>query len=162
GTTAENGLASWKATIDRLTGFVEGMERAEALKPGIATAPSQAPELAVENLDLALPDGRTLIRDLSADIKAGGKLLISGPSCAAKPTLFRALAGLWPFGRGRLRVPSGAKALFLPQRPYLPIGTLRDALVYPGSSDGIDAPALQAVLADVNLEHLAGRLDEEA
>jgi putative ATP-binding cassette transporter len=145
-----------------LTGFIGAVDRAKELKPGIATAVSDTPVLDVENLDLTLPDGRALIRNLSTDIKSGDKVLISGPSGAGKTTLFRALAGIWPFGHGRLRTPADAKALFLPQRPYLPIGTLRDALAYPGSADGFDEPALRAALSDVNLEHLSNRLDEEA
>jgi putative ATP-binding cassette transporter len=162
GGDTERGLAPWKATIDRLTGFIGAVDRAKELKPGIATAVSDTPVLDVENLDLTLPDGRALIRNLSTDIKSGDKVLISGPSGAGKTTLFRALAGIWPFGHGRLRTPADAKALFLPQRPYLPIGTLRDALAYPGSADGFDEPALRAALSDVNLEHLSNRLDEEA
>jgi putative ATP-binding cassette transporter len=160
GGDTERGLAPWKATIDRLTGFIDAMDRAKALKPGIST--TDAPGLGTEDLDLTLPDGRALIRGFSADIKAGDKVLISGPSGAGKTTLFRALAGIWPFGRGRLRVPKGAHALFLPQRPYLPLGTLRHALAYPGSAEAFDEPTLRAALTDVNLEHLAGRLDEEA
>jgi putative ATP-binding cassette transporter len=162
GGDTERGLAPWKATIDRLTGFMDAMDRAKAIKPGIDRAPAPGPELTAENIELALPDGRALIRGLNAKIKAGDKLLIAGPSGAGKTTLFRALAGIWPFGSGRLHVPQNGKALFLPQRPYLPIGTLRDTLAYPAQPDEIDPQATQAVLRDVNLEQLVSRLDEEA
>jgi putative ATP-binding cassette transporter len=162
GGDSERGLAPWKATIDRLTGFMDAMDRAETIKPGIVNAPATGTELTAENVDLVLPNGRALIRGLDAKIQAGDKLLISGPSGAGKTTLFRALAGIWPFGSGRLLKPNEATALFLPQRPYLPIGTLRNAVAYPARPDEIDPQATQAVLRDVNLEHLASRLDEEA
>jgi putative ATP-binding cassette transporter len=162
GGDSERGLAPWKATIDRLTGFMDAMDRAETIKSGIVNAPATGTELTAENVDLVLPNGRALIRGLDAKIQAGDKLLISGPSGAGKTTLFRALAGIWPFGSGRLLKPNEATALFLPQRPYLPIGTLRNAVAYPARPDEIDPQATQAVLRDVNLEHLASRLDEEA
>ena len=84
----------------------------------------------VDTLDLDLPDGSPLRRHLALAASPANPVLITGPSGAGKSTLLRALAGLWPFGRGRIRVADG-NALFLPQRPYLPLGTLADALAYP-------------------------------
>ncbi len=96
-----------------------------------------------------------------AVIHQGERVLVTGPSGAGKSTLFRALAGIWPFGEGRVLVPDGARALFLPQRPYLPLGTLRRALCYPAAPDAHDDAAAREALAAVGLAHLAPRLDEE-
>jgi putative ATP-binding cassette transporter len=98
---------------------------------------------------------------VSFDIRPGDTTLISGPSGAGKSTLFRAIAGIWPFGRGEVRVPSG-RVLFLPQKPYLPIGTLREVVSYPMPRSGFSDAALRQALESVELPELAGRLDEVA
>jgi putative ATP-binding cassette transporter len=158
--TSFSNLASWKATVDRLTGFVDAIEHAQRIKSGIATSDAGSSELVAENLTLSLPDGRTLIGGLDAKIERGDKVLVTGPSGAGKTTLFRALAGLWPFGKGSVRRPDGARALFLPQRPYLPIGTLRDALAYPAAAKDFTDTALAEALDSVNLPQLKDRLDD--
>jgi putative ATP-binding cassette transporter len=86
--------------------------------------------------------------------------MLTGPSGSGKTTLFRALAGLWPFGRGRIRVPEGARVLFLPQKPYLPIGTLKQTLSYPEPPERYDDEACRETLEAVALGHLAGRLED--
>ena len=88
-------------------------------------------------------------------------MLVTGPSGSGKSTLFRAIAGIWPFGAGRVTLPEGARVLFLPQRPYLPLGTLRRALCYPLEAGSVPEAAVRAALADAGLGHLAARLDEE-
>jgi putative ATP-binding cassette transporter len=94
-------------------------------------------------------------------IAPGESVLVSGPSGSGKSTLFRAVAGIWPFGRGRVRLPADARALFLPQRPYLPLGTLRRALCYPVDPARVPDEAARAALRDAGLGHLEPRLDEE-
>jgi putative ATP-binding cassette transporter len=89
-------------------------------------------------------------------------VLLGGASGSGKSTLVRAIAGIWPFGRGDIRVPQGARVLFLPQRPYLPIGELRDVVSYPMPSGGLDDKTLREALEAVDLKELTGRLDEAA
>ena len=86
--------------------------------------------LEVKNLALDLPDGTGLLRDVSLDVAPGESMLVTGPNGIGKSTLLRALAGIWPFGAGDIRLGQG-RPLFLPQRPYLPLGSLRDAFTYP-------------------------------
>jgi putative ATP-binding cassette transporter len=160
--SAFTGLAGWKATVDRLTTFIDALELMDATKSGITVAATGKAELATQELDISLPDGRELIRNLSANIEAGDRVLISGPSGAGKTTLFRALAGLWPYGRGAVRTPAQARILFLPQRPYLPMGTLRHALSYPAQSGDYSNDELMAALGEVQLPALKDRLDESA
>jgi putative ATP-binding cassette transporter len=156
-------LASWKATVDRLLTFQDAMLAAEAeahAVGGIRLVPNGVAGIRAEHLQLDLPDGRVIVPDISLSVAPGESVLINGPTGAGKSTLFRALAGIWPFGAGQVHIPSDARLLFLPQRPYLPIGTLREATTYPGASGAIDDAALCEVLEAVGLGSFATRLDE--
>src|SRR5260370_23709525 len=115
----------------------------------------------VDRLDLNLPDGQLLRPSISLAAGRGESLLITGASGLGKSTLLRAIAGLWPFGRGRIRVGDG-RCLFLPQRPYLPLGTLADALVYPRPAAQLSRDSLAEALRAVGLPELVELLDEEA
>ncbi|MFN9388520.1 MAG: ABC transporter ATP-binding protein/permease [Betaproteobacteria bacterium] len=157
-------FATWKATVDRLTGFRQAIAEAESstrTDPGVGLAQGGA-HLALEDVSLRLPGGAALLGSARATCGAGERVLLRGPSGSGKSTLFRAMAGIWPFGSGTVRVPQGARTLFLPQRPYFPLGSLRDALAYPSAADAFTDEALRAALADVGLEALAGQLDEVA
>jgi putative ATP-binding cassette transporter len=92
----------------------------------------------------------------------GETVLLGGASGSGKSTLVRAIAGIWPFGRGEIHVPPSARVLFLPQRPYLPIGALRNVVSYPMPAGGVDDKTLREALEAVGLKELAGRLDEVA
>jgi putative ATP-binding cassette transporter len=156
-------LAGWKASVDRLLTFHRALEEAaaEQRRPGgIDVQSDEARAVRAEHLDLALPNGRVLLADAALTIDPGERLLVAGPSGAGKSTLFRALAGIWPYGRGTVRVPRGASVLFLPQKPYIPIASLRDAVAYPGAPGAFDDEAVRAALTDVGLAGLADRLDE--
>jgi putative ATP-binding cassette transporter len=156
-------LASWKASVDRLLTFHRALEEAaaEQRRPGgIDVQPDDARAVRAEHLDLTLPNGRVLLADAALAIEPGERLLVAGPSGAGKSTLFRTLAGIWPYGRGTVRVPRGARVLFLPQKPYIPIASLRDAVAYPGAPGEFDDATVRAALADVGLAGLADRLDE--
>jgi putative ATP-binding cassette transporter len=158
-------FASWKATVDRLNGFHHAVMDAQAGQrndPGVRVESTDSTSLELANVDLDLPSGRTLLAGASARIAQGARVLVRGPSGSGKSTLFRAIAGIWPFGRGYVRVPAGFQALFLPQRPYFPLGTLRAAVAYPAAAEAFDDAAIKAALAAVGLPHLVARLEEEA
>jgi len=124
--------------------------------------PSPTSTLNVEDMQLSLPDRRSILDHVSVSIDAGDRVVVSGPSGSGKSTLFRALAGIWPYGSGTVSMPNGKRMLFLPQRPYLPIATLREVLSYPDRPDGHSDAALERALRDARLPHLIGRLDEQA
>jgi putative ATP-binding cassette transporter len=135
-------LTEWRATVKRLTGFQQAIRTAQAATAagdGVRAEPGPGPDLVLEDVGLRVPGGRQLISGAAARIAPGDSVLIAGPSGSGKSTLFRAIAGIWPFGSGRVRVPEGAQVLFLPQRPYLPLGTLRRALCYPDRLDEEDS-----------------------
>jgi len=155
-------LAEWRATMDRLTSFHTATERARAAAladTGTVTEIAGG-ELVFQKTKLNLPDGSPLLAPFDATVRPGEKVLVTGPSGSGKSTLFRAIAGIWPFGSGRLVKPA-ARTLFLPQKPYLTIGTLREQLSYPAAPGTFDDNACRAALADCGLPLLAGRLDEE-
>ncbi len=157
-------LAGWKATVDRLTSFHEAIQDAAsaAADPdtiGVESTGESA--IAARDLEVALPDGRVLLGHVECSLRRGQHVLLSGPSGSGKSTLFRALAGIWPFGRGRVQVPAGASTLFLPQRPYLPLGSLRDVVAYPRGAAAVSDAAIKNALERCGLESLTGSLDEE-
>jgi len=156
-------LASWKASVDRLLTFHRALEDAaaeQARHDGLDVQRDRERTVRADDLDLVLPNGRTILANTAFTIEPGDRVLLTGPSGSGKSTLFRALAGIWPFGRGRVRFPGNARVLFLPQKPYLPIGSLRDAVAYPGSAADFGDDAIRGALADVKLEPLSARLDE--
>jgi putative ATP-binding cassette transporter len=156
-------LADWKASVDRLLTFHGALEDARTREAnGGGVRPERAPDadLAVDGLDLVLPDGRVIVADARLAVGRGERVLVSGPSGSGKSTLFRALAGIWPYGRGRVRLPAGAEVMFLPQKPYIPIAPLRTAVAYPAPPDRFDDAALRDALAAVRLDAFTTRLDE--
>ncbi len=157
-------LAAWSAVIERLAGFERALERVrhQTTDGGIRRAEGRRAHLSVEGVDLDLPDGKPLMANINFSLARGETVLLMGASGSGKSTLVRAIAGIWPFGRGEIRVPRGARILFLPQRPYLPIGALRDVVSYPMSAAGVEDGTLREALDAVGLTEIAGRLDEEA
>jgi putative ATP-binding cassette transporter len=155
-------IAQYQAVVQRLAGFYARLDEIavdrRAEQPIAVERAGSG--VTVEALDLDLPDGRPLRRDVALAADPARPLLITGPSGAGKSTLLRAIAGLWPFGRGRVRVADGP-AMFLPQRPYLPLGTLGDALTYPRAAAELPREELIAALRAVGLPQLGDRLDEE-
>jgi putative ATP-binding cassette transporter len=155
-------LADFKAVLDRLSSFDAAIDAAAQSKTLITAHPSATQNLELRELRLALPDGRVLLDDLNISFPAHSTVLLSGPSGAGKSTLFRAIAGIWNYGSGQVHIPQGARLMLLPQKPYLPIGTLRAALSYPHAAHSYQDEQLIRALQDVHLSHLQPLLDEEA
>ncbi len=160
--TAYGQLAQWKATTDRLTRFRAAMSAAKqpAATSRIARTATGKSALALHDLRLDLPNGAPLQTGINAEVHPGESWLVTGPTGVGKSTLLRAIAGIWPFGRGSIEIPCEARTLFLPQKPYLPIGTLRSVLSYPEPAAAFDDDSVCEVLAACGLPHLVGRLDE--
>ena len=156
--TAYSDLAAWRATCDRLLSFRQAMSDNEQRTPAIDVQ-NQGSELQVHNLGLDLADGRHLLTDADMTVEPGERVMLSGRSGSGKSTLLRAMGHLWPAGHGNIRLPA-ARYLFLPQKPYLPIGTLREALSYPQPGDTYAPERYAQVLETCRLPHLVGRLDE--
>lgn len=157
-------LAEWKASVVRVLAFADSMRVAVAEAHGgggIRTVQGCADEIALDGVDITVPAGAPLLRDVTAVIRRGERVLLAGPSGSGKSTVFRAIAGLWPCGGGEIRRPAGEAMLFLPQRPYLPIGSLRRAVAYPSAPGAVGDAAIAAALRRCRLGKLVDRLDEE-
>jgi putative ATP-binding cassette transporter len=154
-------FAQWKATVDRLTGFSRSLaavrQEADALDGDRVEGEGRS--ISLDGLALTLPQGKPLLRETSLELRPGEHVLVTGPSGAGKSTLFRALAGIWPFWKGRIRLPAGARLLFLPQKPYLPIGALKYAVCYPDDTSEHADEEVREVLDAVGLSHLAPELE---
>jgi putative ATP-binding cassette transporter len=157
-------IAAWSAVVERLAGFERALEfvRRQSTESGVRRAEGRPTHLTVEGVDLFLPDGQPLMANINLSLSRGETVLLGGASGSGKSTLVRAIAGIWPFGRGEVHVPPSARVLFLPQRPYLPIGALRNVVSYPMPAGGVDDKTLREALEAVGLKELAGRLDDVA
>ncbi|MBD8908421.1 SbmA/BacA-like family transporter [Methylorubrum zatmanii] len=156
-------LAAYKANTIRLGSFKRAMTKAEALAGagyGLAQGNDTAGSVTARGLTLALPDGREIVRAEELTLPKGAATLLTGPSGSGKSTLFRAIAGIWPFGKGRIDVPAGQSALVLPQRPYIPLGSLRGAVAYPNTVDRFSDEEIREALRAAQLPQFADRLDE--
>jgi len=152
-------FARWKSVVDRLATFQQSLDRAAAL-PVLKPARVGA-ALSVAGLSVLRPDGHALIAGQDWQLQAGERLLVQGPSGCGKSTLMRALAGIWPYAHGEVNYPQDGEVLFLSQKPYLPLGSLREALYYPAAPTN-DERELLDLLALAGLADLTPRLDEVA
>lgn len=155
-------LADFKAVVDRLSSFDASLLKAETVKAESRIRLETSPDdrLHVSGLALSLPTGQTIVEVGELSMRRGERTLLVGPSGSGKSTLFRAIAGIWPFGDGVIAAPEGRSVMLLPQRPYLPLGSLRDAVTYPGVTGTYPDSAIRAALQAARLPHLADRLDE--
>jgi vitamin B12/bleomycin/antimicrobial peptide transport system ATP-binding/permease protein len=163
--TSYTDIAGWRSVVNRLAGFGRAFEHVRmqaATGGGIQRVGGDEARVAVTGLELDLPDGQPLVAGVNLSLARGETAVLWGPSGTGKSTLVRAIAGIWPFGRGEIRVPRDARVLVLAQKPYLPIGTLRDVVSYPMPAGGVDDATLRETLEAVDLPALAGRLDEAA
>ena len=157
-------IADWRAALGRVALFHEALEHVDAADPEIehihlAEHPRGA--LAFEHVLISLADGAVVIQEATAEIHPGERVLIVGESGSGKSTLFRAIAGLWPWGSGRILLPPRHRMEFMPQRPYLPLGTLRNAVTYPAGPDEYDDARVRAALKRVGLADFIPELDRE-
>jgi putative ATP-binding cassette transporter len=155
-------IADWRATLLRVAGFrraVLGMDVMHDVESRISYAAGKAGEFAIDDLQISSPSGCTLVQENNVHIKAGERVLIVGDSGNGKTLLFRALAGLWPWGKGKIAYPAGEEILYIPRTPYLPPGTLREVLAYPTAIDQFETAACSDALACVGLERLTPLLD---
>lgn len=156
---AFSSLASWKASANRLAGFHAAVEAARDQVSGIEVKRTGSHTILLDGLSLHLPNDQVLTNPASAVIEPAQRILVTGPSGCGKSTLFRAIADIWPYGSGKVELPANAKALFLPQRGYLPIGTLREAIAYPAAENAYPDADIQRYLDTCRLPHLKDRLD---
>lgn len=154
-------LVTWRATVSRLYGFREAMDAARAATAAGPQLSEPGAALVLQDLTLTLPDGRKLLDHANITLPPGEKITLTGPSGAGKSTLFRAIAGIWPFGEGSITPPSGA-VMFLPQKPYFPLGSLKRSLAYPATEDSFSDEAASEALTALNLTQLTPRLHETA
>jgi putative ATP-binding cassette transporter len=152
-------LASWRAITERLATFHRAIEAARAADTNLIRTPSADGSLRLHDFDLALPNGTKLLENADLTLAEGHSVVVTGRSGTGKSTLFRAVSGIWPYARGNIEVP--ADMFFLPQRPYIPLGTLRYVITFPHDPNQFDHAALAQVLHDVGLPHLVDRLDRD-
>jgi vitamin B12/bleomycin/antimicrobial peptide transport system ATP-binding/permease protein len=156
-------IAGWWAVTERLDGFVRGIEHAQELRAGqsrIYSTGQVGNELVVSNLALFRPDGKPLLAPVNFTLTPGDSVLITGPSGCGKSTLLRALAGLWPYEQGFVHLPDPFRCMVMPQRPYLPIGTLHACVCYPEPPEKFPEDAVRTALALAQIPTLAARLSE--
>jgi vitamin B12/bleomycin/antimicrobial peptide transport system ATP-binding/permease protein len=158
-------LAEWYASAARVIHLTEALEEIDVGtvmedSSGIKFGESSDGSIHLEDVSIADKAGRVMINEANTEIAMGEKVLLAGESGSGKSTLIRALAGLWPWGSGRVLLPKDASIAFLPQRPYLPLGTLRQALAYPHLDAKLDDAAVEAAMRRCGLSYLVKRLDE--
>jgi putative ATP-binding cassette transporter len=159
-------LADWKASAVRVGSLLRSLdvlEHAEA--PGtvgqIVHSEGEGPALRLSDVSVTLDDGTGVVAETDVAIQRGERVLVVGESGSGKSTLLRAIAGLWPWGGGEVRLLPGARIFFMPQRPYLPIGSLKRVTTYPQAPDAVDDAAVRAALETAELGHLVDRLGDD-
>jgi putative ATP-binding cassette transporter len=155
-------IADWRATLLRVASFRRAMIDSDVLhdiEGRIAVVAGDPGKITIDDLEIASPAGATMLEEKKVQISAGERVLIVGETGTGKTLLFRALAGLWPWGAGRITRPRGEEILYLPRTPYLPPGTLREVLAYPSATAAFDAAAYANALVRLELERLVPLLD---
>lgn len=155
-------IADWRATLLRVAGFRRAIIDTDVLhdvESRIAFVEGEPGAITIDDLEISSPAGATMLEEKKIAIRAGERVLIVGESGAGKTLLFRALAGLWPWGAGKISHPRGEELLYMPRTPYLPPGTLREVLAYPADTEKFRPDAYAKALARVKLDRLLPMLD---
>ena len=155
-------IADWRATLLRVASFRRAIIDTDELhdvESRIAFVTGDPGKISIDDLEIASPAGATMLQEKKIEIRAGEKVLIVGESGTGKTLLFRALAGLWPWGAGQVARPRGEELLYMPRTPYLPPGTLREVLAYPSATGSFEAAAYARALARLKLDRLVPMLD---
>jgi vitamin B12/bleomycin/antimicrobial peptide transport system ATP-binding/permease protein len=163
-------LADWTASASRVSSFMVSLDALERAENGEGVGriersdmtDSVGAALRLKDLSVTLDDGTAVVKDAEVVIAPGERVLVAGESGTGKSTLVRAVAGLWPWGHGSVQVAPGARMMLMPQRAYVPVGTLRRAATYPEAPESKDDAGIAKTLKLVGLGHLVERLDEEA
>jgi putative ATP-binding cassette transporter len=154
-------LASWRATVERLTTFHRAIALARAAsRKGLLRPEPAGDTLRLSGVTLTVPNGTKLLDDADFEFHPGRSVVVTGRSGSGKSTLFRAIAGIWPFGQGTVQMPD-ARCLFLPQRPYIPLGSLRQIVTYPAPVDAYEPEAIAQALNDAGLAAFLPMLDDD-
>jgi len=157
-------IADWRATLHRISAFeaaVDDVDRIDAAVDTIQLARHPEDKLVFDHVSVLLSDGRVVVSEATVEIAPGERVLILGDSGAGKSTLFRALSGLWPWGSGAIHLPAPERMMFMPQRPYMPLGTLRAAVTYPDPPQGYAGIDVEAAVKRVGLAELLPALDDQ-
>ena len=160
-------LADWTASARRVASLMVSLDALERAEKGegvnrIERTEGTGAALRLSDLSVTLDTGKAVVKDAEVDIMPGERVLVAGESGTGKSTLVRAISGLWPWGEGNVQVASGAKMFLMPQRAYVPVGTLRRAATYPEPADSKGIEEVTEALKRVGLKHLIDRLEEEA
>ena len=151
-------IAGLAAVINRLAGFTEHVEEVQKIQSKVER--SSADKLTITDLNIFLPNGQQLLKNLSLELENKKSLLVTGASGCGKSTLLRTLAGIWDYAEGKISLPKNSKVMFLPQKPYLPLGTLRRAIIYPEAEKNSPSDEnLKTVLQQADLPHLTDKLN---
>jgi putative ATP-binding cassette transporter len=158
-------LAEWTASARRASNLLvalDGLDQIEKSQVGsIARAEGEGAAIRLKDVSVALSDGTVVVDDADVTVQFGEKVLVAGESGTGKSTLVRAIAGLWPWGEGEIALAHGAKMFLMPQKPYIPLGTLRRAATYPRSAEDFTDDEITEALKEVGLEHVGDKLDDE-
>jgi putative ATP-binding cassette transporter len=153
-------FAEWRSVVYRLSEFTQKMDKIQSEpSSAIVMHEQDTQDIIVSNLTLALPNGQLLMENVNEVFPRGKATLLTGVSGIGKTTFLRALANLWPYGSGSIAFPRHSKRLFLPQKPYLPLGTLKEALFYPNPVMADDV-ILKSTLKIIGLSRLENQLNE--
>ena len=158
-------IAEFRAVTRRLTNFLNHMQDIDAkiaVAGDIKRVEQSTNHITTRNLSIDMPDGSLLLDKLNLDLKHGNHYLIKGPSGLGKSTFVRTIAGIWPFASGEVLLPANKNIMYLPQKPYMPIGTLAEAMLFPDHHTSENMKMLEQFLRDVRLEHLIPELNKTA